>query len=89
MAMTAKVEDYCIHHSFQTKRMYVDGSTPACVNCIWYEQYHRENRGPGNGWVPTCYGFCLLHESQRGAMEKPCKEYETKCATPGKGRARS
>ena len=78
MSKPAKVENYCQSHSFRAKSIAVDGATRACVNCIWYEQYHRQNRGNVYSWVPTCYGFCLLHERQRGALRQPCKDYETK-----------
>lgn len=78
MAMTAKVENYLMNQRGTVKSMAVDIGTRACVHCIWYDQYYHQNRGNISGWVPTCLGYCLLHDQQRGAMRKPCKDYETK-----------
>ena len=76
MAMTAKVEGYCLQHSFRCKGIQVDGASRACINCIWYEQYFHENRGNIKAWVPTDMGFCLLHEQRRGPLRQPCKDFE-------------
>lgn len=77
MATTAKVENYCAHHTFGTKSISVDGSETACINCVWFEQHYRENRGNIRMFVPISSGYCLLHEQRKGAMTKPCKDYET------------
>ena len=89
MSMAMKVENYCLQHSFRTKSILVDGATRACVNCIWYEQYYRQNLGNVAGWMPTCYGFCLRHEHQRGALRHLCRDYDTKTPRPEAGRAQS
>lgn len=73
--MTAKVENYC--NSKRTKSFYVDADAKACINCIWYEQYFRQNRGNVRMWVPTCSGYCLLRDKQRGPLCQPCKDFET------------
>lgn len=73
--MSMKVEIHC-----QNKRMkgiYVDESVRACINCIWYEQYFRKGRGNVVCWTPTGTGYCLLHDTQRGPLRQPCKEFET------------
>lgn len=79
MELAAKVENYCFEHRRgSTKSISVDIGTRACVNCIWYEQYYHQNRGNISGWVPTCFGYCLLHDRQRGALRQPCKSFETR-----------
>ena len=75
--MTAKVENYCLHHSFRVKTININGNERACVNCIWYEPYCRRNRGNVATWVPTHIGFCLRREKQCGALRQPCKDFET------------
>lgn len=76
--MTAKVENYLATQRGMTRSISVDRSVRACINCIWYEQYFRENRGNVRMYCPTCTGYCLLHEQQRGALRQPCRDYETK-----------
>ncbi|MCI9333071.1 MAG: hypothetical protein HFG05_13040 [Oscillibacter sp.] len=76
MSMTAKVEGYCLQHSFRCKGIQVDGAARACINCIWYEQYFHQNRGNIKAWVPTDMGFCLLREQRRGPLRQPCKDFE-------------
>lgn len=73
--MTAKVENYCA--SKRTRILSVEASMRACMNCIWYEQYYRKNRGNISGWVPVCSGYCLQHEQQRGPLRQPCRKFET------------
>lgn len=73
--MTAKVENHCMQKL--NRSISVNASERACINCIWYEQYYRKNRGNISAWVPTSTGHCLLHDQRRGAMRKPCKDYET------------
>jgi len=74
--MTAKVENYleAQHRTFRS--ISIDRSERACINCAWYELYYRENRGNVQMMVPTCTGYCLLHEQQRGPLRQPCREYE-------------
>lgn len=72
--MTAKVENYCAHK--QTKSVPVDTGERVCLNCIWYEQFHRQNRGNIRAWVPTCYGYCILKDTLKGPLYRPCKDFE-------------
>lgn len=76
MALAPKVENFCAHK--KTRSVIVDANIRACINCIWYEQYYRENRGNIHGFVPACAGYCLLHDQSRGPLRQPCKDYETK-----------
>ena len=76
--MTAKVENYCIGK--RSKLLYVDADVRACVNCIWYEQYYRKNRGNVSSWVATSTGYCLLNDEKRGPMRQPCRSYEREMA---------
>lgn len=78
MAMSAKVENYCSQHTFGTKSICVERTERACINCIWFEQHYRMNRGNIKIYTPISSGYCLLHEQRKGAMTKPCKDYETK-----------
>lgn len=78
MAMTAKVDNYLATHRRVVKSVCVDRSERACINCIWFEQYYRENRGNLKLYTPISSGYCLLHEQRKGAMTQPCKDFETK-----------
>lgn len=78
MEMTAKVENYCNQRLGKTKRIVVDPGVRACINCVWYQQYYRENAGNIRCVVPTSTGYCPLHDQQRGALRQPCRDYETK-----------
>lgn len=81
--MTAKVESFCMRK--QTKNISIDSGERACINCIWYEQHYRQNRGNVQLWIPTSTGYCLLKDKQRGALRQPCGKYETyEKDTPGK-----
>ena len=73
--MTAKVENFCA--TKRTKSVPVDTGEKVCLNCIWYEQYFRQNRGNVRAWVPTCSGYGLLRDKQRGKLWQPCKDFET------------
>ena len=72
--MTAKVENHC--QSKRTRHISVDAGVRACINCVWYEQYYHKNRGNVQTWIPTSTGHCLLHETQRGALRQPCRDFE-------------
>ena len=78
MAMTAKVESYCLQHRFGTKTISIEGSERACINCIWYDPYFHENRGNISARVWSSHGWCIRQGKQRGALGRPCKDYETK-----------
>lgn len=73
--MTAKVEKFCMDKN--SKSISVDSGERACINCIWYEQHYRRNRGNVQLWIPTSTGYCLLKDKQRGALRQPCEDYET------------
>lgn len=73
--MVAKVEGFCAQKF--GKSIAVDSGKRACINCIWYEQYFRQNRGNIRAWVATSCGYCLLRDEQRGPLRQPCKDYET------------
>lgn len=72
--MLTKVENYCAGK--ESKSISIDSGEHACINCIWYEQYYRENRGNVRMWVPTSTGNCLLKDEQRKALSYPCESYE-------------
>lgn len=72
--MTTKVESYCA--SKRMRQVVVDAAERACINCIWYEQYYRRNRGNLGGWVPACAGWCLRQDKAKGPLARPCREYE-------------
>lgn len=56
-------------------RVTVEASARACINCQYYEQYYRQNRGNIYGWVPISKGYCLRKECERGALRQPCREF--------------
>lgn len=72
--MTAKVENYCMERN--DKSIAVNEEERVCINCIWYEQYYRKNRGNISCLVATDLGNCLLKGKRRGALRQPCKEFE-------------
>ena len=72
--MTAKVENYCAHK--RTRQVSIETSERACVNCIWFEQHYRPNRGKVWGFVPISKGTCLLTGKTRGVLRQPCKRFE-------------
>ena len=76
--MTAKVANLCM--TKKEKSVSVVEGERACVNCIWYEQYYRQNRGNVSAWVPTSTGYCLLKDERRGALRQPCRNYEKETA---------
>lgn len=72
--MTAKVENYCAHK--RTRSISVERSEKACINCIWYEQYYRSNRGNVACWVAVNKGNCILKDLEKNPLDKPCKSFE-------------
>ena len=74
--MIAKVENYCAQKQNTGKQIVVDAGEKVCLNCIWYEPYYRQNRGNIQMWVPTCSGYCILRDKQRGPLCQPCKDFE-------------
>ena len=74
--MTAKVENLCMKKKSHT--ITVDTNERACINCIWYEQHYRMNRGNVVLYVPLSKGYCLLNDCDRGALRQPCGKFEKK-----------
>lgn len=72
----AKVENLAM--SKQVRKIAVDAKTRRCINCIWYEQYYRANRGNVVGWVPVCAGNCLLQDKAYSPFKAACKCFELK-----------
>ena len=77
MARAAKVENYCFQHCSGAKQIVIEGSERACINCIWYDPYFHENRGNIAGRIRTSLGWCIKQKKRRGALQKPCKGFET------------
>ncbi len=80
--MSPKVENHIASNHMANRSVTVEHDARACVNCIWYEQYFRHNRGNVVGWIPTSTGYCLRNEQKRGALRKPCKDFETQQSNP-------
>ena len=74
--MTAKVESYLAKRNLKARNIIINGSERVCVNCIWYEQYYRQNRGNVYGWVPTSTGYCIRTECTRGPLRQTCQYFE-------------
>lgn len=73
---TAKFENFVLNHRSGNQSVAVNSSERVCVNCIWYEQYFRQNRGNVYGWTPTSTGYCIFNECMRGPLRQPCKYFE-------------
>ena len=71
--MTAKVENLCARK--RTKQIVVDAGERACINCVWYEQHYRQNRGNVAMWVPVCAGWCLRQDRPKGPLTRPCRNF--------------
>lgn len=53
----------------------------ACINCTQYRQCYRENPVPGEVYktmTPLSFGYCILHDRQRGALRQPCRDFDAK-----------
>lgn len=74
MTTAAEIEQKCI--SKRDKGISVDDTVRACINCAWYEQYHRQNRGNVYGWVGIHIGYCLKHDREHNALHQACKDFE-------------
>lgn len=62
-------------YSLKTQSISVNGSEKACINCQYFEQYFRRNRGNVRGWMGTSKGYCILKEEERCAMAQPCIDF--------------
>lgn len=76
MITAAKIEQTCARK--HDKGISVDDTVRACINCAWYEQYHRKNRGNVYGWVGIHIGYCLKHNCQHNALHQACQHFERK-----------
>lgn len=56
----------------------VNGSERRCVNCEYFEQYYRRNRGNVCGWAEISKGYCLLEEHEKFAFAEACTKFEKK-----------
>lgn len=72
----AKVENLAM--SKRDRRIVFSAKERRCINCIWYEQYYRANRGNVALWVPVCAGNCLLQDKAYSPFKAACKCFELK-----------
>lgn len=73
---TAQAEN--LAESRKARSVTIETSARACINCQYYEQYYRKNRGNICGWIPTSTGYCLLKECRREALWQTCKDFFVK-----------
>ncbi len=78
MQMTAKVENYCAKTHFRSKMIVVEGGEKVCINCAWYQQHYRDNRGNLDQRIPINSGCCILLDRPRGPLCRPCRDFERK-----------
>lgn len=76
MVRTANTENLCTKK--RSKSIVVDSDVRACINCDYFEQHFRKNRGNIDGIVPITTGVCLLRDKQYIALRRPCKEFITR-----------
>ena len=74
--MAARVENIAMRKKCRT--ICVDASLRACINCVWYEQYYRQNRGNVSAYIPVSTGICLLDDSRNNPLRRACREFEYK-----------
>ncbi len=74
IAKTAAYENLAMMKRART--IIVDCSERVCVNCEYYEQYHRQNRGNVYGWIGTDKGYCIRKERSKGPLARACREFE-------------
>ncbi len=79
-----KVEELCRQR--KTRSVSVEASEWVCLNCAYYEQHYRQNRGNVYAWVPTSKGYCLLRECERGPLRQPCRGFAKNEPTIGAGK---
>lgn len=65
----------------RTESICVEAGRKVCINCAWYRQYYRQ--GDGIAWTmqPTGTGYCVKHNSQRGALRQHCRDFIQKKKT--------
>lgn len=69
-----RIENQC--PARESRSVSVECSDRLCINCTRFEQHYRRNRGNVMGWVPTSSGYCRLHNRSRGALARPCRDFE-------------
>ena len=72
--------------AMRATRITIGSRERACINCTQYRQCYREDPVLGEVYkamIPLSFGYCLLHEQQRGALRQPCRDYEIKNALSG------
>lgn len=74
-SLSARVENLAA--SRIARSISVDRSRRVCLNCAYYEQYYRRNRGNVAAWVPVDKGYCLKMEIDQDPLCKPCEKFET------------
>ncbi len=74
MSRQAKVENYL--ECKKEKLVHIGGEVRGCINCIWFEQHYRRNRGNIYGFIPLVDGQCILTDEKHYVLDKPCKRYE-------------
>lgn len=63
-----------------TRQITVSTGERVCVNCTHYRQCYRKKEVPGEKYtmlVPVSFGYCLMHDKQRRALQQVCKGFET------------
>lgn len=58
------------------KVVIADGRERACINCVWYEQFFRRNRGNLYGWTATPKGYCIRRNQYRDALRGACGSFQ-------------
>lgn len=75
MTTTTEARADALRMQCKTVTLSVNRSERACLNCAYYEQYYRQNRGNIRAWVPVCAGYCIRHDCRRGPLRQPCREF--------------
>lgn len=73
MAMTVSVPSRTMLISVPTQER-------VCINCKHYKRYLWEADVPGESYKKLLIsgtGYCLKRGRRRGALQKPCKDFET------------
>lgn len=63
-----------------TKQIIIGAGERVCLNCQHYDRYLREMDVPGESYkklTVTSTGYCMVLGRQRGALRRPCRDYET------------
>ncbi len=74
MNIAAMIEE--LGMSKRPRMVSVDEGLRVCVNCAYYEQYFRRNRGNVATYVGVGAGYCLLKDKEKRPLDQPCKCFE-------------